>query len=153
MRDNLSVICISLRVGIRNFGNGGDKYIEQDVHGRGTTFEMALVDLSAQLIKLLGDDDVIDTDDVPILEETGTPTTREGSNREVKPHGDKSVCADEPGSSVNPVNASDEDAGKGMEARGDGTSGSRPRARQHSKSGRTATNGCSGRKRSKRTSR
>lgn len=148
MRDNLSVICVSLRVGVMTFGADGEKYTDRDIHGQGTTFEMALFDLSAQLISLLGNDDVIDMDSVPILEQY--PAREEGAER--NSHGDnKSVRANESDSPVNPVTVSDKNAGKGMEARSDGTGGSRASARKHSRSGRSASNGCSGRMRSQRT--
>lgn len=69
MRDNVSVISVSLRVNVITFEAGGnEQYTYRDFHGRGTTFEMALFDLSAQIIRDLGDNDWIDTESLPIVE-------------------------------------------------------------------------------------
>ena len=101
MRDNLTVICISLRVGVRSFGTTeGVEYRTADIVGRGTTFEMALFDLSAQLIKMLGDNEVVDTDNIPMIEERGPDARPEDSH--------ESVRTDEPASPVDAGGASDD---------------------------------------------
>lgn len=138
MRDNLMIICISLRVGVMSFGADGKQYIDRDIHGRGTTFEMALFDLSAQLIMLLGDNDIIDSEDIPIIEERKTD-------------GDKGIRTDESDPVEPAVAASDKNVGKGMETRSNGTGRSRSDEQRHSGSRRQAPDGSRGRKRSKRT--
>jgi hypothetical protein len=151
MRDHLAVICISLRVCVTSYEADGERYTDRDIHGRGTTFEMALFDLSAQLIKLLGDNDLIDTENIPILEETGVPTVKEGPNREDNPHDNKSVRTNEPNPVGSAVENPDEDAGKGMAARSDGASGSRPGEQRDRGSGGKAADGSGGGKCPKRS--
>lgn len=118
MRDNLTVICLSLRVAITSYLPQGETHSYRDLHGRGTTFEIALFDLSAALVKVIEENDVIDTEDIPILVEPKT-------DKEMKSHGNnESVRTDEPDPAPGLVNDTHEDAGKGMETRGHNSSGS-----------------------------
>lgn len=137
MRDGLTVIRISLRVNIVTYGNREEKYRREDVHGRGTTFEMALFDLSAKLIRMVDENDWIDTENLPIIDEGET-------------HGNKSIRADDPDTVGNAVEGSDKDVGAGLAARGDNSGGSGT-GRGNRKRRRKTADRHSGRDGSKRT--
>lgn len=142
MRDNLTVICVSLRVNITAFEPGGERYFHRDITGRGTTFEMALFDLSAQAIQLLGDNEHIDTESIPIIEERMQNGQAQNSNTSVRP--------DTPDTAQSGIETTQQDERPGMAARGDNSSGSRSDGRRDSRGKRKAENRSRGRSRSKR---
>ena len=147
MRDNLTVICVSLRVNIVSFTGSDEKYTIKDIHGRGTTFEMALFDLSAQLIKTVEENDIIDTDIIPTVEERIFHAEHDTENT------DKGVRTNESGPVESSVNPAEQDVGKGLAARSDNTGGNGTDARRISKSGRKTADGSRGRGRIKRSGR
>lgn len=142
MRDNLTVICVSLRVIIRAFTLGGDEDTRSvDIHGRGTTFEMALFDLAAQLIKTVADNEIIDVEKIPIHEER----TIEHECTDTSIRSDKT-------DTVEPAfESAQQDERKGVAARGDNSSGRGADAKRDTKRRGKASNRRSGRGASKRS--
>lgn len=140
MRDGLTVICISLRVNITTYENRNEKYIYRDIHGRGTTFEMALFDLSANLVSVIEDNDVIDTESLPIINEG-----KENDNSNT------SIRTDKPGSPVPAKCNTEQDAGSGLAARSNNTGGSGADAKRRTGSGRKAKTGRGGSRGTKRS--
>lgn len=124
MRDNLTVICISLRVLVTTFDGENETYTTLDIHGRGTTFEMALFDLSAKLIKYVGDNDIIDTEHLTIIEEG---RTHERKNT------DAGVCPDDSNTGKYDIGTSQQDVTERMAARSDGPSRGGANEKRHSK--------------------
>lgn len=141
MRDNVSVISVSLRVNIITFGAGGnEQYTHRDFHGRGTTFEMALFDLSAHIIRNLGDNDWIDTESLPIVE-----------NYKKGGHSDPRICANEPNTVEHDFDGAHGNEQEGVETRGDNPGRSGKDAGGYSERGRKGPDGHSRHKRSQRS--
>lgn len=110
MRDNLTIIAITAKVNLTEFQDNGDEsYSTRYVSGKGTTFEMALFDLSAQLISLVGDNTIIDTEELPLHNE--------------RRKGEKSFRTDQPAAPDNPVGTVDKDGSTIVETRSDNSRG------------------------------
>lgn len=139
MRDNIAVISICLSANVYVFAaDGKEQYTRRDYQGRGTTFEMALFDLSAQIIKNLSDNEWIDTEGLPIVENHGKkPVMERGRN-------DKGICANEPDTSEHAVNGAHGNEQKGMETRSNGTGRRGKNAGGNSKRNGQRTNGYRG---------
>lgn len=150
MRDNLSVICISLRVSIKTFlADGNEQYTHRDIHGRGTTFEMALFDLSAQLITVIGMDDIVDTESLPLVEERNFHEQGKGPAEDTG----AGVRANDSGAIEHTVTSSERNVESGMAARSDNSGGSGADACGNSERGGKSAGRSRGRGRIKRSCR
>lgn len=146
MHDNLSVIRISLRVNCMTFLPGGDeKYTHRDIHGRGTTFEMALFDLSAQLISMLGYNEIIDTESLPIIEGDHNGERNEDT--------DKGLCANASDTAQCVVPPVERAVEKRMAARSDNSGRHGSTSGGNSRTGRKSVNGTGAGNRSQRAGR
>lgn len=150
MRDGLNIICISLRVPVMTLTKNSEQHTHYDIVGRGTTFEMALFELSAKLIKKIEENDFIGTDYLPVLTQGGAHVGEEskepGAENPVE-----SIRANESASVADGIDASQQDVGKGMAARSDDRRRNRRDAKRHSKRGGKASNGRGGGRSSERS--
>lgn len=150
MRDGLNVICISLRVPVTTLTKSSEQHTHYDIIGRGTTFEMALFELSAKLIKKIEENDFIDTDYLPVLTQGGAHV-REKSKEPDAENPVESIRANESASVADGFDASQQDVGKGLAARSDNRRRNRRDAKRYSKRGGKAANGRGGGRSSERS--